>query len=209
MITEVVGKKLGMTQLFDEDGNCIGVTLVEVAPVCILEKVSYSTKERVKIGCFKIPQAKQQRVKRPLLGYFKKAGVSAYKMLKEVAPDPNQECAPGKEVGVEIFEEGEEVHVRGKIIGKGFQGGMKRHGWHGQPGSHGSTSHRRIGSSGASTFPGKVIKGIHMPGHMGDAYRTIKNLKIVKIDKERNVLFLKGAVPGSRNSIIEIKKKKQ
>jgi 50S ribosomal protein uL3 len=110
------------------------------------------------------------------------------------------------EVGVEIFKEGEIVDVRAKTKGRGFAGGMKRHGWHGGPATHGHTSHRRIGSNGANTDPGRVVKGHRMPGHYGNAWRTVKNVKVVRIDKEKNLLFIHGAVPGCKGTIVNVKK---
>jgi large subunit ribosomal protein L3 len=135
----------------------------------------------------------------------------------EQAPDkkknPTQEASPQtqedklsdpREVGVEIFKEGELVDVRAKTKGRGFAGGMKRWNWHGQPQTHGSMTHRRIGSAGASAYPSRIVKGHHMPGHYGNAYQTMKNLKVVKIDKEKNLLFVHGSIPGHRGTIVKI-----
>jgi large subunit ribosomal protein L3 len=208
MIKEIFGKKLGMTQIFDNEGNLVGVTVVEIEPACILEKVSYPSKEKVKIGCFRIPENRINKVKKPILGYFKKIELPPYKIIREVDFDSTQEIKAKQEFGVEIFKEGELVDVRARTKGRGFQGGMKRHGWSGQPKSHGSTTHRRIGSAGASTFPARIVKGHRMPGHMGNVIRTIKNIKVLKVDKEKNVLFLKGAVPGSIGCNLLIRKVK-
>ncbi|MCK4810492.1 MAG: 50S ribosomal protein L3 [Candidatus Omnitrophica bacterium] len=213
MIKEIFGKKLGMTQIFDEESNAVSVTLVEIEPVCILEKISYpalrrtgSSKEKVKIGCFKIPPERINKVKKSCAGYFNKIGSSVYKIIKEVDYDTTQEVIPKKEVGVESFEKGSFVNVRAKTKGKGFQGGMKRHKWSGQPKGHGSTSHRRIGSCGASAYPSKIIKGLRMPGHMGNVFRVLKNLKVLQVNKEKNLLFLKGSIPGNTGAVVSIKK---
>lgn len=233
MIKEIFGEKLGMTQTFNEEGDLVGVTILHIEPVCVLEKISYPGKEAVKIGILKIPENRIEKIKKPLLGYFKKLGVSPYKFIKEVAveeavqdvggqkkADAAEQTAEGKteekgenqqksgkeKVGIEIFKEGEFVDVRAKSKGRGFAGGMKRHGWAGQPKSHGSTTHRRIGSVGAHTYPARIIKGLRMPGHMGNAYRTVRNLKVIKVDKEKNLLFLRGGVPGAIKSIVQIKK---
>ncbi|MEI8350336.1 MAG: 50S ribosomal protein L3 [Candidatus Omnitrophota bacterium] len=231
MIREIFGKKIGMTQVFDKDGSLIGVTLVEIEPVCILETVSYATKPRVRIGCFKCDERK---VKKPLLGYFKKVGASPYRMVREVLIDEkasegvkqevvsaeqgkNQESTSAQsqekspaislpEVGIEMFNEGDMVSVRGRTKGKGFTGGMKRHGWHGGPGAHGSMFHRRIGSNGANTDPGRVVRGHPMPGHCGDVIRIMKNLKVFRVDKEKKVLFIQGSIPGSRGGIVSVEK---
>ena len=280
MIKEIYGKKIGSTQIFDEEGNLIAATLIEVEPVYLLERIDYPTKARARIGCFKIDENKISRLKKPVKGYFDKLGVSPYKLIKEVQidesadfsfakkddkveeePSVNPEAAnenkdteakqeavekqettevPAKEqesttdesseapkeespaqtepaqekkeksdprqIGLSIFNEGDIVDIRARTKGKGFAGGMKRHGWSGQPKSHGSTTHRRIGSAGASAYPSKIIKGLGMPGHMGDCFRTIKNLKVLKIDETKDLLFIKGSVPGARGAIVKIKK---
>jgi len=256
MIREIYGKKIGMTQIFDEEGNLLAATLVEVEPVCVLEKAQYATKTKARIGFFKIQENRVAKVKKPIKGYFDKLEISPYKFIKEVdiekdadftfndpkeeakeetkkeavkeenkeqenkeenkeqgqneqvKADEPKETGQSREIGIEIFKQGETIDVRAKSKGKGFAGGMKRHGWSGQPGSHGSTSHRRIGSAGASAYPSRIIKGLHMPGHMGDCFRTTKNLKILKIDKDKNILFIEGSVPGSRGTIVNIKKVK-
>ncbi|MFA5276485.1 MAG: 50S ribosomal protein L3 [Candidatus Omnitrophota bacterium] len=239
MIREIFGKKIGMTQVWSKDGSLLGVTLVEVEPVCILEEITYPTKKVAKVGCFKWPQNRLSHVKKPLLGYFKKLGVDPYKFIREVAFDgsafpvevvsapaaekpvegaeavsaenkdskePEKPQTPKREVGVELFSEGEIVTIHGTTKGRGFAGGIKRHGWHGGPSGHGSMTHRRIGSNGANTDPGRVVRGHRMPGHMGDVYRVVKNLKVVKIDKEKNLLFIQGSVPGARGSVVAIAK---
>ncbi|UCG35144.1 MAG: 50S ribosomal protein L3 [Candidatus Omnitrophota bacterium] len=269
MVKETCGKKIGMTQIFDELGNLTGVTLVEIEPACILEEVQRPKRKMVRLGCFKVPANRTQKVKKPLQGYFNKLGTEMYKLIEEVEPEngadfsfltgqeppaPKEEekkapetkaeaaeAAPeaeakeeakeepeapapeGKpqevaeekkeevkrnprEIGVEIFHEGDVVDVRAKTKGRGFAGGMKRHGWHGQPSSHGSTTHRRIGAAGACAYPGEILKGHRMPGHMGNAFRTIKNLKVIKVDPDNNLLFIKGSIPGARGTVIKVKK---
>jgi large subunit ribosomal protein L3 len=208
MIKEIFGKKIGMTQIFNEDGDLVGVTLVEIEPACILEKVEYPTKTKVKIGCFKVEEKKIDKIKKPILGYFNKLGVSPYKLIREVEPS-GEEIESKKEVGIEIFDKGDIVDVRAKTKGRGFAGGMKRHNWRGQPASHGSTTHRRIGSAGTTTYPGRILKGHRMPGHMGNVYRTIRNLEILNVDKEKGLIFIKGSVPGSRGTVVKIKIKKK
>ncbi|MCM8831457.1 MAG: 50S ribosomal protein L3 [Candidatus Omnitrophica bacterium] len=205
MLKEIFAKKLGMTQIFDSEGNLISVSAVEVEPVCVIEKKEYPGKVFfAKIGCFKLPENKQNKINKPLAGYFKKNGVAFYRFVREVMAEKEVELK--KEIGVEIFNEGDIVSVCGKTKGRGFSGGIKRHNWHGGPSSHGSMSHRRIGSNGSNTDPGRVLRGHRMPGHYGNEFRTIKNLKIVKIDKDKNLLFIKGGVPGSRGTILRIKK---
>lgn len=206
MIREILGKKLGMTQIFDKDANLLASTLVLIKPACVLEKVSLPKGLRAKIGCFEVSKERMSKVKKPQLGYFKKIGIVPYKVIRQVMVDDDSKLELKKEIGVDIFKVGDIVNVRAKSKGRGFQGGMKRYGWHGGPGSHGSTSHRRIGSVGATTYPGRVVKGHHMPGHMGNRYITIQNLKVLKIDKAKEVIFLQGAIPGWRNSVVLIKK---
>lgn len=258
MLKEIFGKKCGMTQIFDAEGNVYAATLLEVEPVYLLEKIEYPSKTKVRIGCLKLDQKRSQRLKRPILGYFKKIGVNPYRFIREVEiaqgtdfsflatpqgkgqqPSPQKDVSknaePAKpaataentnaqangqttdetkkpvtgdqrEVGVEIFKEGEKVDIRAKTKGKGFQGGVKRHGWSGQPASHGSMSHRRIGSVGSNTFPGRVFKGLRMPGHMGNAFRTAKNLKVLKVDRSKNILLVEGSIPGARGAFVRIRK---
>jgi large subunit ribosomal protein L3 len=227
MIKEIYGKKIGMTQVFDEEGNLIATTLIEVDPVYALEKIVYPTKSKLKIGCFKIHEKKVKRVKKPIKGYFDKLGISPYKLIREVdieeganlsfeAPSQTPPKEQGEEalqvdprqIGVNIFNVGNIVDVRTLTKGKGFAGGMKRHHWSGQPKTHGSTSHRRIGSAGTSAYPSRIIKGLHMPGHMGNKFRTAKNLEVLKVDTEKNLLFVKGNIGGSRGAVVRIKKVK-
>lgn len=230
MIKEIFGKKIGMTQFFDGEGDLIGVTLLEVEPVSILEEIKYPAKTSVKIGFCQVSEKGIKKLSKPQQGYFKKLGINPYKFVREVPLDGNtkveevkQELDPHKpevseiesrneqkmekKAGVEIFKEGEIVDVRSKSKGRGFAGGMKRHGWHGQPMSHGSMTHRRIGSAGSSAYPSRIVKGHRMPGHMGNAYRTVRNLKVLKIDQEKQLLFVIGSVPGSRGTLVKIIKK--
>ena len=242
MIREIYGKKIGMTQIFNKQGNLTGVTLVEVEPVCILEKIEYPTKSVVKIGCFKVEERRVGKIKKPVLGYFNKMRAEPYKLIKEVTIEGDadfsflkleskdiegaetvrreekgseiqekQECPEKtqsfkREVGLEIFSEGCIVDVRAKTKGRGFAGGMKRHGWRGQPRTHGHTSHRRVGSVGANTTPGRIVRGHRMPGHMGNSFRTTKNLLVSKVDKDKCLLFIKGSIPGSRGGIVRVRK---
>lgn len=242
MIKDIFGKKIGMTQIFKPQGDLVGVTLVEIEPVCILEKVDYPNKSVVKIGILKVKKERIDKTKKPILGYYNKLKLSPYKFIREVAVEkgtdlsflkeveasegisgvpsqevqvtgesktesaPQKESKAEREVGVEIFKEGDIVHVRAKTKGRGFAGGMKRHGWHGQPMAHGSMSHRRIGSVGSNTYPGRIRRGLRMPGHMGDSYCTLRNLEVVKIDKEKNLVFIKGSIPGSRGNLVRIRK---
>jgi large subunit ribosomal protein L3 len=198
-MTGLLGKKIGVTQVFQEDGRFVSVTAIEAGPCPIL-----AIKEKtVQIG---FDPAKENRVKKPLLGYFKKINVSPCKVIKEFSKDAGREYKIGEELKVDMFKPGDYVDVTGISIGKGFQGGMKRWHWAGGQQTHGSTSHRRIGSSGSSTTPGRVWKGHRMPGHMGAQKKTLQNLQVVKADSLNGLLLVKGAVPGCKDSYLVIRK---
>jgi large subunit ribosomal protein L3 len=301
MIKEIFGKKIGMTQMFSPEGELLPVTLVEVEPACVLEKITYANKKRAKIGCFKIKDTKISKVKKPQKGYFEKIGVPPYKLIKEVEiekdadfsfPEEKQKpaiegspdrsvgednLAKNKEsnkeakkekvvttetqkdteaqkdkiatteiqkdketqeepeedkgekqqeeskedskdeskeekkvlsryVGIEIFSQGQLLTARAKTKGKGFAGAIKRHKMHRQPSSHGSGMHRRVGSVGASATPSKIAKNKKMPGHFGSSYRVTKNLKILKVDIEKKVIFIRGNIAGSNGTIVKLTK---
>lgn len=205
MIREVFGKKLGMTQIFTEDGHLRAVTLIEVYPCRILEERDYPGKKKVLIGCLEVK--KEKKMSKPKLGYFKKSKQPYFKHLKETEKLKEEPLKIGDDLGVEIFLENEKIDITSSSIGRGFQGGMKRHNWSGQPKTHGSTTHRRVGSVGASADPSKIVKGHPMPGHLGNSTVTIKNLKIIKTDKQKGLLFVQGSCPGPRNSLVIIKKR--
>ncbi len=198
----LLGKKIGMTQIYTDDGTMVNVTAIEAGPCPIL-----AVKERsVQLG---FEKANEKRLKKPVLGYFKKLNLSPMKLIREVLKEAQGEYKVGQEIKVDLFKTGDFVDVTGTSIGKGFQGGMKRWHWQGGPQTHGSTSHRRVGSIGSTTTPGRVWKGHHMPGHMGAETATVQNLKVVKVDVENNLLLVKGAVPGCKNNYLIIKKAKK
>lgn len=198
----MLGKKIGMTHLFTEDGRRVCVTAVEAGPCPVV-----AIKERtVQVGFEAVPE---KRLNKPQAGYFKKHSVPAHRLLKEFSKDPSREYKVGEAIKADLFKAGDMVDVSGTSIGKGFQGGMKRWHWHGGGMSHGSTSHRRVGSLGSTTTPGRVWKGHHLPGHMGARSVTVQNLEVVRVDAEKNLLLIKGAVPGSRNAYLVIRKAKK
>ncbi len=205
MITALLGKKIGMSQIFKED-SVIPVTLIEAGPCYILEIKEVNGKKKVTLGFLEV---KEKKVKKPQLGFFKKIGVKPLKYIKEFDVDSVEGLKIGQKVGVEIFKDIKYVDVTGRSKGRGFSGGMKRWGWSGGPDSHGSTSHRRIGSAGATTDPGRVWPGHHMPGRYGFEKVTVQNLEVVRIEPEDNLLFVKGAVPGARNTLLIIRKAKK
>ncbi|MEN8165182.1 MAG: 50S ribosomal protein L3 [Acidobacteriota bacterium] len=206
MIRGILGKKVGMTQIFDDDGQVVPVTVVEAGP-CVVVQIKDAEKdgyEAAQIGL--VEKSPRRNASKPIVGHFKDAGIPPTRMLGEVPLDGDDECKPGDSVLADIFSVDEEVNVVAKSKGRGFQGVMKRHGHHGGRASHGSGWHRKPGSIGQSAWPSKVFKGVKMPGQMGNKKITVKNVKVVKVDLDRNLLFLKGGVPGARNSYIRIVK---
>ncbi|MCX5699949.1 MAG: 50S ribosomal protein L3 [Candidatus Omnitrophica bacterium] len=195
----ILGKKIGMTQIFAEDGSLVGVTAIEAGPCPVLA----INDKNVQLG---FDLAKEKNLKKPLAGYFKKLNIAGRKFIRELPKETGRDYKVGEELKVDIFAPGDYVDVSGISIGKGFQGGMKRWHWHGGPMTHGSTSRRRVGSIGSSTTPGRVFRGHHMPGHMGATGATTQNLKVIKIDLENNIILIKGPVPGKKNSYCIIKK---
>ena len=198
----ILGKKIGMTQIFAEDGALVSVTAIEAGPCPVLAVKA----KNIQLGFDLI---REKSLKKPIAGYFKKLNIAARKFIREVTKDPTKDYKVGEELKVDIFTPGDFVDVTGVSIGKGFQGGMKRWHWAGGPKTHGSTSHRRVGSIGSTTTPGRVFRGHHMPGHMGATGVTTQNLKVIKIDVENNILLIKGAVPGFKNGYVIIKKAKK
>ncbi len=201
----LIAKKLGMTQLYVE-GKAIPVTVLEatdgvVTQVKTKEKDGYNA---VQVG---FVDTKDKRVNKPMLGQFKKLGISPKKVLKEFRIEDVSKFEVKQAISVDIFEKGEVVDVIGRTKGRGFSGVMRRHNFSGGPDSHGSMFNRRPGSIGQCEFPGRVVKGRKMPGHYGDERITVKNLQVVLVDPEKKVIAVKGAVPGSKGSYVNIIKK--
>ncbi len=202
----IIGKKLGMTQVFKEDGTLVPVTVVESQGMKVVQiktegKEGYNS---IQIGFGEI---KDKNVNKPKKGHFSKAQVENKRMLKEFRIDNPEEFEIGQEIKVDLFEEGEIVDVEGTSKGKGFQGAIKRHNHSRGPETHGSKYHRAVGSLGASAHPARVFKNKKLPGHMGHEKVTVKNLEIVKVDLEKNLLLVKGAVPGPKKGTVIIRKK--
>jgi large subunit ribosomal protein L3 len=199
----ILGRKMGMTQIYTEDGKVCPVTVVEAGPCCVVQVKTLDNDgyEAVKIGFWEV---KEKRLNKPLAGLYRKAGVKSHRLLKEF---PMGGLKVGEFVTVEKFSKGDRVCVTGVSKGKGFQGVMKRHHFSGGPGSHGSMFNRAPGSIGASSFPSRVWKNQGLPGHMGSERITVKNLEIVDIKADQNLLLIRGAVPGSKGTFLEIKKK--
>lgn len=208
MALGLIGKKLGMSQIFDEHGNVIPVTVIKAGPCYVVQKKSAEKEgyNAVQIGFDEV--IKVQRVNKPEAGHFKKADLTPTKVLKEikVSPEDLESSDVGSIYSVDIFEPGDFVDITGTSKGKGFAGVMKRHGFHGAPASHGAhEAFRHGGSIGQNMTPGRVMKGMKMPGHMGSKKVTIQNLKIVDVRSDVNLLLIEGAIPGPTTGYVVIK----
>lgn len=205
----LIGKKVGMTQLFDENGKVVPVTVIEVGPCPVVQRKTTASDgyEAIQIG-FR-PEPKLKNITKPMRGHFEKTKVIPQKHLKEFRLESEVAAAyaVGQVLTVALFEVGEKVRVTGVSKGKGFQGGVKRWGYLGGPETHGSMFHRAPGSIGASSFPSRVFKGHHMPGRMGGDTTSIKGLRVVKIIPEQNLMLVKGAVPGPTGGLLTIMKR--
>lgn len=205
MIRGIIGRKRGMARLFSGEGQSIAVTVVEAGPCTVIQKktVKKDGYNSIQIGFL---AQKEHRLAKPEIGRFKKAGTGLFKHLREVGIDEEdlENYQVGQEITVEEFEIGEKVDVTGVSKGRGFAGVIKRWKFSGGKDTHGSMSHRVPGSIGASSFPSRVFKGKGMPGHMGDARTTVKNLTIVDVRPDENILIIKGAIPGSKNGLLLI-----
>jgi large subunit ribosomal protein L3 len=199
MTNGLIGRKLGMTRVFSEDGVAVPVTIIQAGPC----KVVQVRDQAVQLG---FGERRQSRMKRAEQGHAKKAGLDAAPHIVRSFELVGESLAPGSEVTVEIFAPGELVKVTGRSKGRGFQGIVHRYGAGGGPASHGNTRHRKPGSISPGTDPSRVIKGKRMPGHMGAARHTELGLTVVKVDAERNLLFVRGAIPGARNGIVTVAK---
>ena len=201
----ILGTKVGMTQIFEADGTCVPVTVVEAGPCKVVQKKTVATDNynSVKIGYV---SCDLNKLNKPEAGVFKKINLeNGYKHLCEFKPSDVDKYEVGSDIDVTVFNDGDCVDVSGTSKGKGFAGAIKRHGQKIGPKSHGSKYHRGLGSMGPNSDPGKVFKGKKMPGHMGTDRVTVQNLTIVKVDVERNLLLIKGAVPGPKGALLEIK----
>jgi len=201
-----MGRKLGMTRIFDADGVVVPVTVIEAGPCFVVQKKTAATDgyEALQLGFIRKPLAKCNR---PMKGHLEKHGSkSGFQYLKEFRVEDAGGFEPGQEITVEQFAIGDRLDVTGTSKGKGFAGTVKRWHFHRGPMSHGSMSHRAPGSIGASAFPSRVIKGKKLPGHMGHARVTIKNLEVIDVRPEENLLLVKGAVPGPRRGLVLIRK---
>ncbi len=200
----IIGKKIGMTQIFDEKGNVIPVTVIEAAGNIVAQVKTTETDgyNAIQLG---YGEVKANRINKPEAGHFAKAKIENRKHLREFRTDDVANYKVGDEVKVDIFAAGEKVDVQGTSKGKGFQGVIKRHGQSRGPMTHGSMYHRRPGSMGQRSTPGRVFKGKKLPGHMGRVTVTIQNLDVVRVDTDKNVILVKGSVPGAKGTILKVK----
>lgn len=199
----ILGKKMGMTQIFDEQGNVIPVTVIEAGPEVVTQVKTVETDgyNAVQVG---FEDQKAQRVNKPLTGHFAKAGVVTKKYLAEFRTEEGEAYEVGQVITVADFEEGKKIDVTATSKGKGTQGNIKRHGHHRGPMSHGSKHKRLAGALAAGTYPSRVFKGNAGPGRMGRETVTVQNVVLVKVDTDRNLMLVKGAVPGGKGSLVRI-----
>ena len=208
MVEGLIGKKVAMTQVFGEDGVVTPVTVLEAGPCVVVQLKTEDNDgyEAVQLGLVDAKSA--AKANKPMQGHHAKADVPPTRVLREFAMDEGTEVKPGDPVSVDIFKDIERVDIVGTSKGKGFQGVIKRHGFGGGRATHGSMFHRAPGSIGQSAWPSKVMKGMRGPGHMGTDRVTLKNVKVVKVDEERNLLIVKGSIPGARGSMVTIRRAK-
>jgi len=205
MTSGIIGKKLGMTQVFDTEGKVVPVTVIEAGPCTVIQRKTANSDgyDAVQIG---FGPKKAHRVGKPLLGHFQKAGKGTFGALKEVRITSESPLDVGQEIKVDIFREGDFVDVTGQTKGRGFTGVVKRWNFKGGRATHGSMFHRAPGSIGASAWPSRVIKNMKMGGQYGDERVTILNLKVVGVQPDRNILLVRGAVPGAKNSLVFVRR---
>lgn len=200
----ILATKVGMTQIFDEKGTLVPVTVLQAGP-CVVTQVKTVANDGYSAVQVGFVDKREKLVNKPVKGHFDKAGVSYKRFVREFRLDDAENYSVKDEIKADVFAAGEKVDATAISKGKGFQGAIKRHGQSRGPMAHGSKYHRHAGSNGPATTPGRVFKGKHMPGHMGHVQVTIKNLEIVRVDAEQNLILVKGAVPGPKKSLVTLK----
>ena len=200
----LIGKKIGMTQIFNEEGKVIPVTVIEAGP-CVVSQVKTEETDGYNSIQLGFGAIKESKVNKPERGHFTKANIAPARYLREFRVDSIEDVKVGDELKADIFMAGDKIDIQGTSKGKGFQGVIKRHGQHRGPMGHGSMYHRRPGSMGSTSTPGRVFKGKKLPGHMGAETVTIQNLEVIKVDLDKNIILVKGSVPGAKGSIVKIK----
>ncbi len=199
----LIGKKIGMSQLFLDNGHVVSVSIIEVGPCSI---VQVKNEEKDGYRAIQLGFGECKRVSKALNGHIQKAELKSVDRLFEFRVKEPEKYKVGDTIDVSLFSTGNKISVTGWTKGRGFAGGMKRWGWHGGPASHGSMAHRRVGSAGPGTAPGRILKNKTMPGRYGNERVTVKNLEVMKVEKEKNTLYVKGAVPGARNGYLLLMK---
>ena len=200
----LIGKKVGMTQIFDEQGKVIPVTVIEAGPCTVVQvkTVENDGYQAIQLG---FGEVKEHKVSKPVKGHYTKVNLTPKKHLREFRVDSLENVKVGDELKADVFAAGDKLDIQGTSKGKGFQGVIKRHGQSRGPMGHGSMYHRRPGSMGPTSTPGRVFPGKKLPGHMGNVTVTIQNLEVIKVDLDKNVILVKGSVPGAKGSILKIK----
>ncbi|MBW1696725.1 MAG: 50S ribosomal protein L3 [Deltaproteobacteria bacterium] len=207
MVKGIIGKKLGMTSLFTQQGEYMPVTVVQAGP-CLVTQIKTVEKDGYNALQLGFQETKPSRINKPMEGHLKKSGQKRFAVLREVPVDKPDDYRLGQVIGLEVFKIGERVNVTGTVKGRGFSGVIKRHGFHGGRKSHGSKSHRIPGSIGCSASPSRVFKGKKLPGHYGNDRKTVQNLEIIDIRPHEHLLLLKGPVPGHPSGLVSIRKPK-
>lgn len=200
----LIGKKLGMTQIFDEQGKVIPVTVIEAGP-CVVAQVKTVETDGYNAIQLGFGDVKESKINKPEKGHFTKSKLTPKKHLREFRLDSVENINVGDELKADTFTAGDQLDIQGTSKGKGFQGVIKRHGQSRGPMGHGSMYHRRPGSMGPTSTPGRVFKGKKLPGHMGSQTITIQNLEVVRVDLDKNVILVKGSVPGAKGAILKLK----
>lgn len=206
MVKGILGKKIGMTRVFREGGQSVPVTALEIGP-CYIIQIKREEKEGYNAIQLGYKPKKEKKLNKPLLGHYKAAGKGGFRHLREIRVDDADSFELGQEITLEMFNVGDSVTVRGLSKGRGFAGVVKRWGFSGGGATHGCRSHKVPGSIGASATPSRVMRGKKMPGRMGNQRFAIKNLKVVDVVKEKDLLLVKGSVPGSRGGLLEVRVK--
>jgi large subunit ribosomal protein L3 len=206
MISGIIGKKVGMTQIIQADGTVVPVTVIQAGPCVVVQKKTTEKDgyESVQLGFVEF--VKPKRVTKAMAGHFKKADAAPARVLREVRIEGEDAPKPGDKVLCDIFNAQERVHIIGTSKGRGFAGLIKRHHFRGGRASHGSMFHRAPGSIGSSAYPSRVLKGMRMAGHMGSERVTVRNIRIERVDQENNLLYLRGAVPGPQGAYLVVEK---
>ena len=204
-MSALVGKKIGMTNVFSADGRLIPVTVVQAGP-CVVTQVKTEDRDGYNALQLGFDEKKVEKLNKPIAGHLKKSTDKGFRVLREFRTDDSEEIESGTTLSIDMFSVGDKVNISGISKGRGFQGTIKRHGFSRGPETHGNRNHRKPGSIGNSAWPAKVVKGKKMPGHMGTDRETVKNLTIVDIKHEENLLLVKGPVPGFKTGILEVRK---